>query len=148
MPDDEWSLWKCTIWGECDERWCDTGSVKHAIILRAHFIVSQNYATEIRTHPTHTLTRTHTNRPIQTSLRSHHLPFSEPAVSDISYPQHVSTRCVDTNTLDSIAAPMPHTPPEDVERGCLVNLNPANPPQSLFMPLEQLCVLHLLLLQD
>lgn len=71
-----------------------------------------------------TYTHTHISHPIQTSLRSQHLPLSKPAVSNINYPQDVFTLCVDPNTSDTIAVPMPHT----LLKGCLVNLNPANPP--------------------
>lgn len=83
--------------------------------------------TELHIHAnTHrnTYTHAHISHPIQTSLRSQHLPLSKPAVSNINYPQDVFTLCVDPNTSDSIAVPMPHT----LLKGCLVNLNPANPP--------------------
>lgn len=57
---------------------------------------------------THRNTYIHTSHPIQTSLRSQHLPLSKPAVFNIKYPQDASTLCMHTNTSDSIAVPMPH----------------------------------------
>lgn len=144
MPNNQQSLWKYNIWEEYEARWCCTRSIKHATAQREFFIIQQKY---VRTHEltsvhTHRNTYMHTSHPIQTSLRSQHLPFSEPAGFNINYPQDIATLCMHTNTSGSIAVPVPHTPLTYEGRGCLVNLNPANPPLNLLLLLGWLYLLH------
>lgn len=68
-----------------------------------------NFTKNITRHRKAKSIHTHISHPMQTWLRSWHLPFSKPAVFNIKCPQDVSTPSVGTNTSDPIGFPLPCT---------------------------------------